>query len=170
MKFMTSNNLTYMLSTLKTKNDALYAPKDHNHDGRYYTESEINTKVETINKTISTAQTNAQTYADNKIAALVNSAPDDLNTLKELADAIADHQDVYDAYVTKVNTALSGKADASHGTHVNYATIAGKAPGTAAVGTSSKVAREDHVHPVQTSFSGNAGSATKLATSRKLWG
>jgi hypothetical protein len=32
MKFITSNNLTYVLSTLKTKNDALYAPKDHNHE------------------------------------------------------------------------------------------------------------------------------------------
>lgn len=36
-------------------------------------------------------------------------------------------------------------------THVTYATAAGKANGTAAVGTSSKVAREDHVHPLQDS-------------------
>ena len=43
-----------------------------------------------------------------------------------------------------------------------------KAPGTAAVGTSSKYAREDHVHPLQTTVSGNAGTATKLATARTI--
>ena len=36
--------------------------------------------------------------------------------------------------------------------------------GVAAVGTSTLTARQDHVHPVQTSVSGNAGTATKLAT------
>ena len=37
------------------------------------------------------------------------------------------------------------------------------APGTADKGSSSKFARQDHVHPLQTSVSGNAGTATKLA-------
>ncbi len=45
-----------------------------------------------------------------------------------------------------------------------------KAPGTAAVGTSAKYAREDHVHPAQTAVSGNAGTATKLATARAING
>lgn len=61
-----------------------------------------------------------------------------------------------------------GAAAASHGTHVDYATATPKAHGTAAVGTSTKVAREDHVHPLQTSVSGNAGTATKLQTARKI--
>lgn len=39
---------------------------------------------------------------------------------------------------------------------------------TAEVGTSTKYAREDHVHPAQTTVSGNAGSATKLATARTI--
>ena len=43
-----------------------------------------------------------------------------------------------------------------------------KAAGTAAVGTSTNYAREDHVHPTQTTVSGNAGSGTKLATARTL--
>lgn len=56
-----------------------------------------------------------------------------------------------------------GAAGASHGTHVTYAITAPKAAaGTAAIGTSSKVAREDHVHPLQTTISGNAGSADKV--------
>ncbi|MFA5744571.1 MAG: hypothetical protein WC936_07185, partial [Candidatus Nanoarchaeia archaeon] len=42
--------------------------------------------------------------------------------------------------------------------------------GTAAVGTSVKLAKEDHVHPAQTTVSGNAGTATKLATARAIDG
>ena len=54
---------------------------------------------------------------------------------------------------------------------VPYAgTAAPKVAATAAVGTATKWAREDHVHPVQTTVSGNAGTATKLATARGLWG
>ena len=56
----------------------------------------------------------------------------------------------------------------SHGTHVTYATAAPKANGTAAIGSVNRVAREDHVHPLQTSVSGNAGTATKLQTARKI--
>ena len=43
-----------------------------------------------------------------------------------------------------------------------------KAAGTAAVGSETKYARGDHVHPLQTTVSGNAGTATKLATARNL--
>ena len=43
-----------------------------------------------------------------------------------------------------------------------------KAAGTAAVGTSIKYAREDHVHPAQTSVSGNAGTATKFASAQSV--
>jgi hypothetical protein len=42
--------------------------------------------------------------------------------------------------------------------------------GTAAVGTSTTVARADHIHPVQTTVSGNAGSATVLQTARTING
>ena len=61
-----------------------------------------------------------------------------------------------------------GAAAASHGTHVTYSTTAPKVAGTAAVGSESTVARGDHVHAAQTSVSGNAGSATKLATARNI--
>lgn len=44
------------------------------------------------------------------------------------------------------------------------ATVTPKASGTAAVGTSTKYAREDHVHPLQT----NVATATKLATPRVI--
>ena len=45
---------------------------------------------------------------------------------------------------------------------------AAKASGTSAAGSSSEAARADHVHPKQTTITGNAGSATKLETSRSI--
>ena len=45
-----------------------------------------------------------------------------------------------------------------------------KAAGTAATGTEETFSRGDHVHPAQTSVSGNAGTATKLATARTIDG
>lgn len=70
--------------------------------------------------------------------------------------------------VDGLQSALDGKAASSHGTHVSYGTTAPKANGTAAVGTASTVSRSDHVHPLQTTVSGNAGTATKLATARTI--
>lgn len=43
-----------------------------------------------------------------------------------------------------------------------------KIAGTAAVGSETTFARGDHVHPKQTTISGNAGSATKLKTARTV--
>ena len=48
------------------------------------------------------------------------------------------------------------------------ASVAPLIAGTAAVGNSTLAARQDHVHPVQTSVSGNAGTATKLETARTI--
>ena len=45
-----------------------------------------------------------------------------------------------------------------------------KAPGTAAIGSETKYAAGDHVHPLQTTISGNAGSATVLQTARSIDG
>ena len=61
-----------------------------------------------------------------------------------------------------------GAAAASHGTHVTYSTASPSANGSASAGTSSSVARADHVHPLQTTISGNAGTATKLQTARTI--
>lgn len=45
-----------------------------------------------------------------------------------------------------------------------------KSVGTASAGTSDEYARGDHVHPAQTSVTGNAGTATKLKTARSING
>ena len=51
---------------------------------------------------------------------------------------------------------------------LNYSTTIPKAAGTASTGSENAVSRGDHIHPVQTSVSGNAGTATKLATARSI--
>ena len=50
-----------------------------------------------------------ETYVDNKVATLVDSAPEALNTLGELATALNNHEDAYDALLETVG----GKADKS---------------------------------------------------------
>lgn len=84
-----------------------------------------------------------------------------------------------------LDTAVAAKAPASHASsattygvstasaygHAMASSTTPKANGTAAVGSeTAKFARGDHVHPLQTTVSGNAGSATKLATARTIDG
>lgn len=73
-----------------------------------------------------------------------------------------------DGVTSNIQTQLNGKAASSHGTHVTWGTESPKAAGTASVGTATTAARSDHVHPAQTAITGNAGSATKLATARTI--
>lgn len=103
----------------------------------------------------------AHNQASNTITAMTGYA-------KATAVAAIAVGDTLNVAIGKLEKALDGKAATSHGTHVTYGTAAPKANGTAAVGTSGNVAREDHVHPLQTTVSGNAGTATKLATARGI--
>lgn len=63
-----------------------------------------------------------ETYVNNKVAGIIDSAPEALNTLGELATALNAHEDAYDALLetvgkkantTDVNTALASKANAN---------------------------------------------------------
>ena len=123
------------------------------------------------------AISSAKSYTDQKVAQFIDSAPETLDTLNELAKALGNDPNFATTVATQigtkadtsyVNTELDKKANVSHGTHVTYSTTAPKANGTASAGTASTVARTDHVHPLQTSVSGNAGTATKLATARTI--
>ena len=60
----------------------------------------------------------AKKYADDKIAALVNGAPEAMDTLNELAQAISDHQGVYEAYVQTVSAELAKKVDKVEGSRL----------------------------------------------------
>jgi hypothetical protein len=90
------------------------------------------------------------------------------------ADAVHTHAI---ADVSGLQSALDGKANSSHGTHVSYSTTAPVMDGTAAVGTASTVARSDHKHPTDTSraskteFDSHNADTTKhiTATERTNW-
>ncbi len=62
---------------------------------------------DTVQAAIDQAEADAKAHAEQKIADLVNSAPEDLNTLKELADAIAEHGTVVDGYVSTINQSIA---------------------------------------------------------------
>ena len=51
---------------------------------------------------------------------------------------------------------------------IEKATQLPKANGVATIGISTKYATEDHIHPEQTTVTGNAGTATKLETARTI--
>lgn len=81
----------------------------------------------------------------------------DYYTKEEVDTQISDVKDLIDSkgFITIDQVPMAG-------------TIEPKAPDIANTGVSTKYAREDHVHPIQTSISGNAGTATKLETAQNI--
>ena len=73
---------------------------------------------------------------------------------------------VYKFVYDGTNYELIGDIDTN--TKYTPATATPLVAGTGAVGTSTKYAREDHVHPLQTTVSGNAATASKLQTARTI--
>lgn len=114
----------------------------------------------------SSAEEYAQLQAGHNYLRVTSSAGG--STTTQGADKLTFNGNVVYHAGKKPTPAEIGAAAASHGTHVTWSTTTPKANGTAAVGTETKVARGDHVHPLQTTVSGNAGTATKLATARGL--
>ena len=116
---------------------------DHNHDGRYYTETEIDTKLTSKSDT---THKHDSLYDTKGAAATVQ------QNLNAVAAAKADvEHDHAISDITNLQSALDGKAASSHGTHVTYSTATPAMNGTAAVGTAANVSRGDHVHPTDTS-------------------
>ena len=102
----------------------------------------------------------SSTDTDTKYSALPN--PYGL-TIKGNGVKIGDY-DGSEATEIDITPSSIGAAAEIHGTHVSFSTASPAAPGTASAGSATTVARSDHVHPLQTSVSGNAGSADKLNT------
>ena len=125
----------------------------HTHDDRYYTESEINTKLDT--------------KADKSHG---NHVP---TTESANNDRFLRNDNTWQT-VTPENI---GAAASSHGTHVNFSTTAPVMDGTASVGSASTVARSDHKHPTDSSraskveFDAHTSDTTKHITSteRTSW-
>lgn len=84
---------TIVDGVLKIK-DSVIAPATHNHDDRYFTESETNTAI------------------SDAIAALQGTAPATLDTLQEIADVFQDDPNM----ITSILSTLSGKANVNANT------------------------------------------------------
>ena len=85
-------------------------------EGKEYTDEEIvkvNTAITNLDSAYKLADTqvlaDAKAHADKAVADLVDNAPETLNTLKELAEAITNHEDAYGALLETVGA----KANAS---------------------------------------------------------
>lgn len=91
-----SGNLLWKGAKVATVSDIPSKVSDLTNDSSYATTSDVNT-----------ALSNAKSYTDTKVASLVGSAPDTLDTLEELADALKDNKDI----VTVLEDSIASKAD-----------------------------------------------------------
>lgn len=122
--------------------------------------------VQLTDSVASTATTTAATPNSVKQAYdLANSAKIAADAAQATADGKAASTHVHAiADVSGLQTALDGKAASSHGTHVTWSTTSPKMDGTASVGSETKVARGDHVHPTDTSRASKTEFDTHVAS------
>lgn len=69
--------------------------------------NEVNTDSQALRQLIDLSYANANGYTDEKIAGLINGAPSTLDTLKEIADALEENDDVVQA----LHDAIGSKTD-----------------------------------------------------------
>ena len=99
----------------------------------------------------------------------ITSTADELNKLDGALVTVTEINYLEGA-TSNIQDQLNRKALTDHGIHVSYGTSDPLAPGTASAGSASTVSRSDHRHPLQTTVSGNAATATKLQTARTING
>lgn len=93
--------------SLASNYDAAGAADNALGDAKDYTNTVSNTLTTAIATAKSEAITAAEGYTDNAVAALVDSAPDLLNTLGELATALQENPDI----ISDLQTVAAGKQD-----------------------------------------------------------
>lgn len=91
-----------IMSDLALESDIPTKVSDLTNDNNYDTVTNVDNKI-------SSNLTTAKSYTDTKIADLIDSAPETLDTLAEVAQAIKDNETVVDA----LNGAIGNKADSS---------------------------------------------------------
>ena len=153
------NDIRDLISTLSTKVNNFLDVDDTTTDQLSEVLTLINNNKGTL-ESLTSSKVNVSDIVDNLTtasASKVLSANQGV-ALKALIDALdAEVDGKADAGhghtisdVSGLQTALDGKANSEHGTHVTWSTTTPKANGTAAVGSETKVARGDHVHPTDT--------------------
>lgn len=96
--------------------------------------------------------------------------PNSTNLAAALTDETGSGSLVFATSPTLVTPNIGVATGTSFNSITGLSSIAPLVAGTATIGTSTAVARADHIHPVQTSVTGNAGTATKLETARAIAG
>ena len=109
----------HVVTLVSNKSDS-----NHNHNDIYFTEEKLNEKLSSKADTThnhdndydakgasDTALSSAREYTNTSIANLVNSAPETLDTLGELAEAMKANEDVVDA----LNSAITNKVNIAQG-------------------------------------------------------
>ena len=119
---------TYVDEQLSTKSDS-----NHEHNDLYYTETEVNNllngKVNTseldnyyTKPEVEVFHDEIKDYVDDEVAALVNSAPETLDTLGELAEAFQENKEVVDV----LNEAIATKYSSSNPPPYPVTSVQGK--------------------------------------------
>lgn len=104
----------------KVNADNISAEQDRAYNRESIIENHVNTESHAIRQLIDLSYANANGYTDDKIAKLINGAPSTLDTLKEIADALAENDDI----VSALNDAIGSKTDqAEFDAHMNNQTI-----------------------------------------------
>ena len=149
---ISSPNNTYRELT-KEEYDAL-TEEEKNNGTIYFITDAYDANAITVDNALSTESTNA---VQNKI-------------ITECINDMNDSLDIVKAHVKETgNVHGLTLADLEISVPIPSSAIP-KANGTANAGSSLSYTREDHVHPLQTSVPGNAGTATKLSTARRING
>lgn len=152
-------------------------PSDIVYDSNYvHTDNNFTTALKNkLNGIATGAQVNKiETIQRNGTALAITNKTVNITVPTKTSDLTNDSNFVIDSnYVHTDNnftTALKNKLDgiAEKATVNAPSTTLPKVAGIASTGAESGYARGDHVHPEQTSVSGNAGTATKLQNARKI--
>ena len=103
--------------------DDLYSKLGHTHEDLYYTKAEIDEVIEDKNETFHEQIMNEATlFTTNAIAELTAGSPSDMNTFKEVSDALIGMENKINDEAQKLTAALSDKSDSNH-VHTGYATL-----------------------------------------------
>lgn len=116
-----------------------------------------------------------QRYTDNSVAALVDSAPEKLNTLGELAAALKNNENIVDVLQQSIGNKIGAnhthKASYTPAGSVSKPTFTGTEVTTSSISGTGNAATHDHKHEVtaagsvsQPTFTGTAGTATASYT------
>lgn len=138
----------------------------------FFTTEDPSTRIKIYNELRSALENSKIIYLESdgttSIPIIVYSS-DDTITIEMVTNQPAENSEIMMLVSVKQTFKSDGTAPTMESLHtITTGKATPKANGTASAGSSANAAREDHVHPLQTSVSGNAGTATKLATAQTI--